>query len=84
MDRGGRGPTPRTDLSNDQRRNETRIVEPVGKRMSGRDRVCPITSCGTRQDLAAAHGSSIGQSGRASIGRQPRLRSRTTASRVNG
>jgi hypothetical protein len=39
MDRGGRGPTPCTDLSNDQRRKETRIVEPVGKRMSGRERV---------------------------------------------
>lgn len=39
MDQDGRGPTPRTDLSNDQRRNETRIVEPVGQRMRGRERV---------------------------------------------
>jgi len=39
MDRGGPGPTPCADLAKDQRRKETRIVEPVGKRMSGRERV---------------------------------------------
>src|SRR3989442_27729 len=84
MDRGGRGSTPRTELSKDQRRKETRIVEPVGKRRSGRERGSSdhvVWHPSGRRGGARLLDRPIGQGLHR---RQPRLRSRTTASRVKG
>jgi hypothetical protein len=78
-----RGTPAHTDASHDQRRDET-IVENVGTQLRSRERVSSDHSRVIRRNIVVTYGSSIGQSGRASIGRQSCPRSRVTASRVNG